>query len=280
MTALKTKNARSDSPAEAAFYASKSLPAMYRDTLQITPMALTLPLFAPVRLAPARDEQTGKRLEVPRIDETWHRKGQGYLRCIGPRLTQSHQTVFFALVKQRAGQPVENVVEFAPSELLTKMGWSDNKRNISRLRELLDDLFEVRLRVWREGEAEEESALRIHFLAEFEPSRDNKWRVSMSERLLPLFFGNKSFVSMATRASLAEGLQTFLYGYVKANSCVLPFSYAELAEAAGTTMSAKDFKGKVLAALDAMQDKGAIEGYAQVRGGVRIVKARSAAESN
>ena len=225
---------------------------MFKETLKISPLALVVPLFSI-----ARDREAFNY-----VNEVWSRKGRGALRYTGPRLTQSHQTVLFTLANLRAGEVVSNAFDFRPCELLKAMGWSTNTRNITRLRCLLDDLKVGNLRIWRDDENEEMNALRVSFISTFKPSDTCPWHVRLSEELMPLFGAGLTHINLPRRSGLKEGLATFLYGFLSAESCSLPFSFEDIREASGSgATDVGDFGKSVKGVLEAFKATGLINDF-------------------
>lgn len=257
-----TKKMTYDTLQEAAFDAARTMPAMYKQTLAIAPLVLVVPLFS---IARDCDDE---------INVVWSKKGRGHLRYRGPRLTQSHQTVLFTLANLRAGEVVSNAFDFSPYELLTAMGWSTNGRNVARLREMLDDLKDGSVRLWNDGEIEDKEALRINFVSTFKPSDKGAWHVTLSEDLLPLFaVKNLTQINLPKRGALQEGLGTFLYAFIRAESCMLPFTYKEILEASGSEAKIlKNFGIEVKRVLQGLKTAGLIQDFRIERGGFRVLK--------
>lgn len=265
MSLKRPKFTRYESIDEANFYSPITLPDMHADTAKVIPLVLEVPLFAVARRK--ADEA------VPMVNAVWVKKGRGCLRYEGPQLTQSHLTVLLTLINRRAKAVVSSVFEFRPTELLAVMGWSDNKRNIERLTQLLDDLKRGQVRLWKEGQDENRNALRVSFVQTFQPSESAPWTVVLSEDLMPIFAGNLTFVSLSKRAALTEGLATFLYGYVAANNGALPITYRQLHAACGSrTADMGEFANSAKAALARLKDVGAINDYKLEHGGFRVQK--------
>lgn len=251
----------------AAKITAVTMPKMYKQTAAIAPIALTVPLFS---IARCRKGETS----LPEINSVWHRPGRGLLRYKGRTLTQSHQTLLLTLANMRAGQVVSRAFDFFPSNILEKMNWSRNKENTGRLRQLLDDLKEGQVRIWKDGEDEALNALRVGFIEAFKPSEKGKWHVRLSEDLLPLFTGHLSHINMPRRAALGrEGLGTFLYGFICAESCVIPFTFKEIHAASGSNAkSMGGFGGECKRVLQALVNAEVIQGFKLSRGGFRVYK--------
>ncbi len=249
-----------ESLAEALEAGASSLPRMGATTVRFAPLLLEVPLFSVARNTAGVN-----------VDATWSKPGRGSVRYRGPALSQSHQTLLLTLVHVRAGQDVRNIIEFVPSELLTLMGWSANSRNIDRLAEMLNDLFEARLDLWGPSETAAD-ALSVRFLADMHTPREKGagWSVNLSERVLALFRGHLSNINVRKRAALREGLATFMYGYICANDGTVPMDYEALRQASGSETRLAAFKGKVHEALDTLKAAGCVNSYRVERGQVRV----------
>jgi len=228
-----------ESLAEAQFYDDKSLPSMGATTVRFAPLLLEVPLFGIAR-----------NVDGVKVDATWTKAGRGSVRYRGPALSQSHQTLLFTLVHVRAGQPVGNIVEFYPHELLALMGWSTNSRNTGRLHQMLEELFESRIDIWGANEVEKD-ALSVRFFADKKTPTAHgvKWSVSMSETVLGLFRGELSNINVRKRTMLREGLATFLYGYLCASNGNVAFKFADIHSACGSQTRLSAFVAKLEEAL-------------------------------
>lgn len=261
MSLSRPKFERFETLNEAVANAQLCLPKMGNTTVRFAPLLLEVPLFSVAR-----------KMAGTKIDATWTRAGKGSVRYRGPVLTQSHQTLLFTLVHVRAGQNVKHIIEFVPSELLKLMGWSDNSRNIERVAEMLDDLFEARLDVWGPDETEAD-ALSGRFFADKHTPRTSgeKWSVTLSERILGLFPIHLSNINIRKRSELREGLATFLYGYICANDGKVPFKLETLHAASGAETRLGAFGGKVKEAMETLKEHGCVAGYRFEKGAVRVL---------
>lgn len=249
-----------------------ALPMASENTVQITQLPLEVPLFVIATVG------SGEQ-----VDATWVRKGRGCMRYIGPRLTQAHQNALFVFVNELRGQPVYTEVEFSPSEVLRRMGWSEGTRTINRLRELLDDLANGQVRMWAEGANEKRTASRDRLVAWFKPSDAERWKIRLGPcalelcaEYLPTGKTKKTpltTINLAVRRELGDGLSSWLYGWIRADSCLLPFEYCELHEASGSANgSMKSFGEEVRGALKVLQERRLISGFTPTRGKVKIWK--------
>jgi hypothetical protein len=243
---------------------------MHSGSGKIAPIALVTPLFSITR---AKKGQT-----LPAIDVAWHTP-RGNLRYVGPQLTQSHLTAYLIFANLVACGYAKFRQTFHPSELLRRMGWSVNPKNINTVRRLLDDLAAGQLRVWAAGVDEVKNAARVRLINAFTPSEDGPWQVNLSEDVLPHLFraGAKgddlTSIKLSARALLTEGLGTWLFGFIRAESCKLAFTYAQVHAASGSRqadMSA--FGEEVRRVLAGLKAAGLIVDFTLHHGGFRVQK--------
>lgn len=233
------------------------LPRMYKSTVAIAPLLLMTPLFSVARAGAGVLE-----------GEEWTAKGRGTVHYTGPRLTQSHLSVLLTLVKGRSGQRIDNIYRFKPSALLAEMGWSDNPRNVQRVKDMLSDMYKADLDI-----ETKEMELHARILSAFKIDKaTGAIEVELSKTLLPLWKGNLTYLDIEERKALREGLATFLHGVVAANNCNAPFKVEALAEASGSSGQLRVFRKNLLGALETLKAAGIIAGYKAGAGEVRISK--------
>lgn len=253
------------------------VPEVYAASYLMSTLALVLPLFSVTR----RERLEGSTALGPLgyIEQKWESKNRGSVRYRGPRLTQSHQTLLLTLIKLRSEQKITEQFEVEPRELLKVMGWSDSKARRARLREMLDDLHEARLRVWKWGQDEDAEALRTTLVSGWQPTETGAWRIDLSASCVSLFSGDTTVLNLETRQKLREGVATFVYGYVAANTGVLgngkrvPYSFRMLHELSGaTSKDMGEFGDSVCNALDQLKKLGVVKSYKRENGAVTVYK--------
>lgn len=259
------------------------VPTVYAGSYLISTLALVVPLFAIARrerdigATKLTSELTYHALGY--IEALWTSKGRGSVRYRGPRLTQAHQTLLLTLLKLRSEQPVSAPFEVEPRELLRVMGWSDSKARRARLRGILDDLTEARLRVWGPKQDEDTESLRTSLISSWQASATGAWTIELSAACAGLFSGYQTYLDVEVRQKLREGIATFMYGYIAANTGVLPsgdriaYPFRMLHELSGST--AKDlgeFGDSVCNALDQLKLLGVVKSYKRENGAVTVHK--------
>ena len=258
---------------ERRFYAERSLPKLFAGSYAIMPMVLKLPVFA-----------VGHGGEA--VDATYSLNGFGHLRFRGKRLSQADETVFLTLVHGARGGVAHGLIRFTRASLAEALGWSDHGKSKkddaargrfyafdARVRQSLERLFEARLSIWREDEGEAD-AVNVRLVAEYKVGDSCEWHVWLSPTVLRLFQGTLTYLNIAKRKSLREGLATALYGLICANDCSRPFDIQDIHSAVGSAASdMAEFGREVRAQLRAMKAAGVIKEWSiPRRGAVRIQK--------
>lgn len=132
----------------------------------------------------------------------------------GEELRQSDLTVLLELLHRRAGMATSCEIEFSPYTFCSQIGWSDSKADAEKLKESLLRMRQSIVIVERNGT----KGSTVGFVSQF--SWDGaKWTVTIDERIGGLFSIKPTYLIIAQRKALSQGLQTWLYGYVRANKC-------------------------------------------------------------
>ena len=258
---------------ERRFYAERSLPKLYAGSYAIMPMVLKLPVFA-----------VGHGGEA--VDATYSLKGFGHLRFRGTQLSQSDETLFLTLVHSARGRIAHGLIRFTRAALAEALGWSDHGKSRkddgargrfyafdARVRQSLERLFEARLSIWREDETEAD-AVNVRLVAEYKVGDSGEWHVWLSPTVLRLFQGTLTYLNIAKRRALREGLATALYGLVCANNCTRPFAIEDIHTAVGSAAAdMAEFGREVRKQLQAMKSAGVIKEWSiPRRGRIRVYK--------
>ncbi|CUI04208.1 hypothetical protein BN2497_3193 [Janthinobacterium sp. CG23_2] len=153
---------------------------------------------------------------------------------------------------------VDLPIKLAPTSFCAKIGWSDSKHNIKRLEECILRLqgafLIVRTTLIANSEASKlakaiGAGWTLGFVTDFEFEGVLRWTVQLNPKLTQLFLSSPTYLIIAKRQALTAGLQTWLYGYIEANTCTYSVSLQTLADAAGSTASLKEFARQVRDAI-------------------------------
>lgn len=204
-------------------------------------------------------------------------KGSAILTYRGPRLTQTHASVVMILAHAHRGKAHTDDLETTATALVRALGWSDGAYSRARLWEALQDLAGAVVVSSYATPEQRQVAEPVLARAEREVGT-GKVRVRFSETGLDLFRGMPVSVSLRRRGLLTEGVETWLYGVIRASVCHEPVTYEYLHDLAATGQGLHEFSRDVRAALGKMARFGLIAGWSAFRGGVRIAKRGSQAE--
>lgn len=149
------------------------------------------------------------------IQTTFKTTNGAFIEFRGKELRQGDLTVLLQLISLRAGMATKCEIEFSPYALLTKMGWSNNNISVGHLRECLMRLRQAIVIIERGGNKGEVSG----FVSEFTWEGRINWSVQVDRRMVALLGIAPTYLVISQRKQLSEGLQTWLYGYIRANQC-------------------------------------------------------------
>lgn len=149
------------------------------------------------------------------VETTFKTTNGAFIAFRGKELRQDDLTVLLQLISLRAGMATSCEIEFSPYAFLTNMGWSNNNISVGHLRECLMRLRQAIVIIERGGEKGEVSG----FLSEFSWEGRTHWSVQVDRRMVALLGTAPTYLIISKRKQLSEGLQTWLYGYIRANQC-------------------------------------------------------------
>jgi hypothetical protein len=244
--------------AEKAFYAAKTVPKFYKDSLGFPPVMLKSALFRPV---------TGPRTNYPAFTQV-RAHGSHKIEFKGEELRQDDERLLMALLKLRSGASVDGVQEFVPRTFCRDvLGWADSSDSVAKLKASLARLQSARVHV----EYADGGEGYYSFVSDFDSQRDN-WSVWLSPRLVAIFDRHPTYLSMKNRLALKDGINSWLYGFIKADSSFAPFSLSDLREVAGSTYDQKNFNRQIKGALETLKGEGLLKGFALKKGKLEITK--------
>ena len=198
---------------------------------------------------------TLRRLErLDYVKQIFDATNGGRVTYKGPELRQDDKAVLLELIHQRRNM-FAGEIEFAPSTLCARMGWSRNSESSERLRKCLERLTEGTLRL----DKTTTSGAMFHLLSDFKWDGD-KWTATLHDEVTNLFpTRHYTYLNIDTRKQLTTGLQTWLYDFISSNDCTMVMTYASLREACGRPdEDPKQFVDYVKAVLTRLVALGAI----------------------
>jgi hypothetical protein len=193
-----------------------------------------------------------ERLEY--VKKTFDATNGGRVTYKGPELRQDDKAVLLEMIHQRRNM-FAGEVEFAPSTLCSRMGWSRNSEGSERLHNCLERLTEGTLRL----DKTTNNGTMFHMLSGFTWDGD-RWTATLHDEVTNLFPDRHyAYMNIETRRQLTTGLQTWLCDYVSSNDGKMVMTYAALRQACGRPdEDPKQFVDYVKAALTRLVAVGAI----------------------
>ncbi|WP_313569968.1 hypothetical protein [Comamonas terrigena] len=186
----------------------------------------------------------------------------------GEELQQDDLRILLALIKLREGSLMSRKLQFSPREFCAAMGRADSSSSVAVLKESLVRLQKARIRVLT---AQMEAHYSFVLNVEFERG---VWRVWLSERVAALL-ADSTFTCLDKDARFAakDGLESWLYSFVKADACFVPFKLESLQAWTGLTGYApKEFSRVLRKKLGGLVAAGEIDSFELKDGKVRITK--------
>ncbi|EPD46321.1 MULTISPECIES: replication initiator protein A [Delftia] len=183
----------------------------------------------------------------------------------GEALQQDDLRVLLALIKLREGSLATRAMSFAPREFCVLMGRADSSTSVKSMRESLVRLQRARVRVQT---MKFEGLYSFVSDVEFAPG---KWRVWLSERVADVLAQNITYINKEARFTATDGLQSWLYTFVRADACFTAFKVEDLQAWSGmTTYVRKEFARHLRKQLTTLQDQGVIAEFEMLAGGEKV----------
>lgn len=243
---------------ERKFYAEKTLRTLYKGSLAFEPVLLKSNLFRP---------GSGSRAMYTTYTDL-KAYGSTRIEYKGEELRQDDLRVLLALVKIRAGSVIGNVIEFVPRTFAREvLSWPDSGESVKKLKACVLRLHDARARIhFKEG------LVAMSFVSDAVLANEGGWQLWLSELLLPVFERNLTFLKADERLAMKDGMASWLYGFIKADSCMLDFDLHEMRAAAGSTYGQKDFNKQVKKTLEAFTSDGIVKDFRIAAGKLTVRK--------
>ncbi len=236
------------------------VPRMHSNTLMFVPALLKSSLFS---------ARTGVRtMYAEETKLASHPTAQVFYT--GEELRQDDLRVLLALVKLREGSLASRELRLTPRQFCVEMGRADSSTSVATVKESLIRLQRARVRVVT---IKAEGYYSLVSDVSFERGL---WRVSLSDRIAELLSSSTlTCLDKNVRFGVRDGLQSWLYGAVRADAWFVPMAIEKVQEWTGLTgYSQKEFVRVLKKELQALKESGEIDSYAVTDSGkkLRIVK--------
>lgn len=205
-----------------------------------------------------------KRGERARVNLTLPTYRGAEIEYTGPELRQDDATVLLELVYRTRKGMVSDCVQFDPREFVKTIGWDAHKKSVDKLRECVERMQESLVRL-----TAHDRGLRTHLVGAFDWD-GMRWSVKLDARIVGLFEGGTTFIPKAERAFLTDGLQTWLAGFIRAQSDETRFELADLLKFSGSEAEVKTFGTQVRESMPKLVAAGVVKSFEFGRGYVRV----------
>lgn len=191
----------------------------------------------------------------PRVDELpfeSHSPQHGTFTYIGPELRQSDGLVFMALVNMARDVRVGTLVSFDPSEMCR---WLYGRYDGPQRSRLKDSIHRLQRALLTFSTFAVQMAQRFNF-----PGR-GRWTVMLDPEIVSMFKQSPLvWIDLETRRALPEGLTTWLYCYVKAQTTLIPQRLELLREMCGSdACEPRSFKTTLSRAMKKLVEAGVVD---------------------
>lgn len=185
---------------------------------------------------------------------------------VGPELRQSEGFVFMALINLARDIQAGIAVRFSPKALCEALFGRYDGPTRNRLREYIRRLQLGQIQTRR---------YTVQLCQRFEHPPGGDWSVALDKDIVSLFSQANVWLSFQSRAEVSEGLSSWLYGYVEAQSTLIPTSVDSLRAFCGSASEGKAFVLSLRTALKELAALGVIEsGFRIQQGRVHWMKKR------
>lgn len=227
------------------------LPELRKSSFGMSADILCSALFGVSKGAERRVTNGVTHIDRSYVERTYVATNGATIEFRGKELRQNDLTVLLQLIRERAGMSTNCTIAVSPYAMLRKLDRSANAENVAALKESLVRLRQAILVIERTKRGEI-----IGFIADFQPTTQSGWTVRLDDRLVHLFSTAPTYLSIAKRQKLSDGLQTWLYGYIRANACGWAVPLTLIHSACGS--DAKDMNEFARSVRDALKNLAAI----------------------
>lgn len=208
----------------------------------------------------------------PRLGECTfesHSPQHGTFTYMGPELRQSDGLVFMALVNMARDIRVGTLVSFDPSEMCHWLYGRYDGPQRSRLKDAIHRLQRALLTF---------STFAVQLAQRFNFPARGRWTVMLDPEIVAMFKQSPLvWIDIETRRSLPEGLTTWLYCYVKAQTTLIPQRLELLREMCGSdACEPRSFETTLSRAMKNLVEAGVVDGWRIKQGALHWRKAQPA----
>lgn len=176
----------------------------------------------------------------------------------GPELRQEDGLVFMALVNIVRDFRLGTVAHFVPGEMCQALFGHYDGRARNRLKEYILRLLKGHVRTHRYA---------VPLCQRFDYPARGSWSVALDADIVHLFAKTHVWLDLQLRLELPDGLTTWLYGYVEAQSRLIPTRIDTLRRLCGSSAEIKPFTDRLRKALEHLQTHQIIDAGYRIKAG-------------
>lgn len=185
-------------------------------------------------------------------------KASDVARYVGPELRQGDGLVFMALLNLCRDYRVGKQACFDVAAMSVALWGSYNGQKRERLKKCIRRLQRSTI---------EFSRFTVQLVQRFEHPEFGEWSVALDRDIVELFRGHQEvWLDLALRLRLSEGLTTWLYGYIRSQSVLIPRPIDDLRERCGSDADDKHFREALGKSLKQLADEGVIDSGWSLKG--------------
>jgi hypothetical protein len=210
------------------------------------------------------------------VETTYNASNGASIEFRGKELCQDDLTVLLALIHDHAGKCTTEKVVFAPYSFCKKIWGSAAPSNVMRLHASIlrmKGAFLIVRAAPLEGRKQSKLAAAIGsgwtmgFIENFQFKDLPRWEVTIDPRIGQLFQTQPTYLIIERRQQLTEGIQTWLYGFIEANTCHYALDLTVLHTHSGSTAPLKEFARQVRDAIPKLIAAGVLKAPSTVKNG-------------
>lgn len=233
---------------ERLLLAEETLPKIYTGSFAVAGILLKTALFSSVAKGERKVFTDYTEIAAP----------AGFVvKYKGEELRQDDLRVLLTLIKLNAGRPAGNAITFHARTFCREvLQWADSSDSVEKLKASIARMHDARIRVTGKKQFWFCSLVSSAHIDE-----DGLWTVNLDKSIAEMMKAQLTFLSVVDRLTMRDGLESWMYGYVKADACLAPIEREELRELSGCTYAPKDFNKHLKAVMDSFKSAGMIKDW-------------------
>ncbi len=236
--------------AEKAWREKHCIPESYKKSLPYPTKFLHSALFG------AADKRRPRRTLV---NQKLTCSSGGHFVYTGTELRQDDETVLLCLLGTIRGRVAASTIRFQPRDVCREIAWANGPHSVTRLKASLSRMLGSKIEAF---DAEGELYWGTGLVHEFSCLPGAEWEVTLSARLAWALHTKSTYFDMKVRQQLAEGFDTWMYGWVKSNAGGFATTLRKLAQVSGVNYAEpRDFKKRLRQTMNLLTELKVVEAW-------------------